>query len=144
MWNNRVWNVGESNNFRAVAETISFTNWTLCTGFKVGNILILNDSNSTDYNRHQEYGVIRLDDDALTPPSPANLVIDEGLYQPPEPVPGLRVLGLQTESLTTTRFKDVDELTKALAECAALTEGWRVSLVINLADSTKHTCPLCR
>ena len=52
----RVWNVREEN-LGEIVRKLKNHSWTLCTGFKWGGILILNDSTSED--ALQEYAIVR-------------------------------------------------------------------------------------
>lgn len=56
---NRVWGVVEATQHPTLAAMLTDHTWTLCTGFRLGNYLLLNDSTSAD--AAQEYAVVRSD-----------------------------------------------------------------------------------
>jgi len=53
---NRVWGVGNIEDPEHLADMLTSYTWTLCTGFRCGGYLFLNDSFSED--GAQEYGII--------------------------------------------------------------------------------------
>jgi hypothetical protein len=59
MHRDRVFSVAEVPSAEELAEKITGHTWTLCTGFRLGDLFFLNDSFSED--GAQEYAVIRAD-----------------------------------------------------------------------------------
>ncbi len=56
MHDQRVWSVADAKDAETLAHDLKHT-WTLCTGFRLGGYLFLNDSTSED--AIQEYAVVR-------------------------------------------------------------------------------------
>lgn len=57
MIHNREWFVAQYDDVSEVADRLTSSTWTLCSGFQIGDVLLLNDSFSEDGG--QEYAVIR-------------------------------------------------------------------------------------
>lgn len=141
MHKRRVFTVKSHNSIEEMVERIWATeSWTLCTGFQVGNILLLNDSIHED--SAQEFVIVVLD--AGTFPCRSEMIEyfdrENFLYFD---LNIQTVRGIQTESITlswTTKERLIETIRQASTPTG---ESWEYPLTLRIDYSNSHLCPYC-
>lgn len=135
-----VWNIKECATFSEVAEAIHGRGRMLCTGYKVGNVLVVNLAYPGSI---PNYAVISANPTSLENPEPLTVTIDDEWYLPEMDVTGWKVEGRYIDWVRTN-LGSPEDLAALIERTAKLSTGSPVTFPVHYVGQDTHKCPYCR